>query len=98
MTPSKPALGFDLRFHAGYDVTLALRDVAGNENTLTILFRVSPQNHPDSPVYFTQHIRVPKLEEDAKGDAFLQGSFDVGEGNYHIDWLMRDRSDRVCSF
>jgi hypothetical protein len=22
----------------------------------------------------------------------------VGEGKYHIDWLMRDRSDRVCSF
>lgn len=98
VTPSKPALGFDLRFHAGYDVTLALRDVAGSQNTLTILFRVSPQNHPDSPVYFTQHIRVPKLEDDAKGDAFLQGSFDLGEGNYHIDWLMRDRSDRVCSF
>ena len=98
VTPSKPALGFDLRFHAGYDVTLPLKDLAGSQNSLTILFRVSPQNHPDRPVYFTQHIRVPKLEEDAKGDAFLQGSFDLGEGNYHIDWLMRDRSERVCSF
>jgi hypothetical protein len=98
VTPSKPALGFDLRFHAGYDVTLPLRDVAGSENALNILFRVSPQNHPDRLVYFTQHIRVPKLEEDAKGDAFLQGGFDLGEGNYHVDWLMRDRAERVCSF
>lgn len=98
VTPSKPALGFDLRFHAGYDVTLPLKDLAGSQNSLTILFRVAPQNHPDRPVYFTQHIRVPKLEEEAKGDAFLQGSFDLGEGNYHIDWLMRDRSERVCSF
>jgi len=22
----------------------------------------------------------------------------VGEGNYHVDWLMRDRAERVCSF
>lgn len=98
VTPEKPTLGFDLRFHAGYQVTIPLRDLAGGENTLNILFRVEPQNHPDQPIYFAQHIRVPAIEEDAKGDAFLQGAFDLGEGNYHVDWLMRDRSERVCSF
>jgi hypothetical protein len=98
VTPSKPVLGFDLRFHSGYDVTVPLRELAGSENALNILFRATPQNHPDRPVYFSQHIRVPKLEDDAKGDAFLQGGFDLGEGNYHVDWLMRDRSERVCSF
>lgn len=98
VTPAKPALGFDLRFHSGYDVTVPLKDIAGNENALHILFRVAPQNHLDQPIYFTQHIRVPKIDEEAKGDAFLQGAFDVGEGNYHVDWLMRDRSERVCSF
>jgi len=98
VTPAKPALGFDLRFHTGYDVTLPLREVAGSENALNILFRVAPENHPDHPIYFAQHIRVPRLEEEAKGDAFLQGGFDLGEGNYHVDWLMRDRTDRVCSF
>ena len=97
VTPSKPTLGFDLRFHAGYDVTIPLRDLAGGQNMLSILFRVEPQNHPDHPIYFTQHIRVPQIEDDAKGDAFLQGGFDLGEGNYHVDWLMRDRSERVCS-
>lgn len=97
VTPSKPNLGFDLRFHAGYEVTIPLNDLAGGENLLSILFRVAPQNHRDQPIYFTQHIRVPLLEEDAKGDAYLQGAFDLGEGNYHIDWLMRDRAERVCS-
>jgi hypothetical protein len=97
VTPAKPTLGFDLRFHAGYDVTIPLRDLAGGQNMLSILFRVGPQNHPDRPIYFTQHIRVPQIEDDAKGDAFLQGGFDLGEGNYHVDWLMRDRSERVCS-
>ena len=98
VTPTKPVLGFDLRFHAGYEVTLPLKDLAGSENMLNILFRVEPQNHRDQITYFAQHIRVPLIEEDAKGEAFLQGSFDLGEGQYHIDWLMRDRSERVCSF
>jgi hypothetical protein len=97
VTPGKPILGFDLKFHAGYEVTLPLRDLAGSDNMLNILFRVAPQNHRDQPIYFTQHVRVPLLEEEAKGDAFLQGAFDVGEGSYHVDWLMRDRAERVCS-
>jgi len=41
---------------------------------------------------------VPKLPDDAKGDAALGGLFDLGEGKYHIDLLMKDRSERVCSF
>lgn len=96
--PSKPELGFDLRFHTGFDVSVPLSEVTGNENQLTILFRVTPDLHKDSPRYFVQHIHVPHIEDDAKGDANLHGSLDVGEGSYHVDWLMRDRSERVCSF
>src|SRR5579864_8701594 len=98
VNPTKPALGFDLRFHAGYEVTIPLKELVGSENLLNILFRVTPKNNSDQPVYFAQHIRVPSIEEDAKGDAYLQGAFDLGEGQYHVDWLMRDRSERVCSF
>lgn len=98
VTPSKPTLGFDLKFHAGYQVSIPLKELAGTENLLRIVFRVAPTDHLDDPVYFTQHIRVPPLDDDSKGDAYLQGAFDVGEGSYHIDWLMRDRAERVCSF
>ncbi|MEP6536340.1 MAG: acetyltransferase [Bryobacteraceae bacterium] len=94
---NKPVLGFDLRHHAGYEVSIPLKELGGSENLLTILFRVSPDDHRDEPLYFTQRIRVPLIEEDAKGDAYLQGTFDVGEGKYHVDWLMRDRAERVCS-
>jgi hypothetical protein len=96
--PEKPILSFDLKFHAGYDVTIPLKDLAGSENQLTILFRVTPDGHKDDPSFFVQHVRVPLLEEDAKGDATLSGMIDLGEGNYHVDWLMRDRAERVCSF
>ena len=97
ITPAKPALGFDLKFHSGYDVTVPLKELAGADNLLTVLFRVTPENHKDDPAYFSQKIRVPSLEEDARGDAYLQGFFDLGEGAYHVDLLMRDRAERICS-
>jgi hypothetical protein len=97
VVPIKPALGFDLKFHAGFDVTMPLKELAGSENLLTILFRVKAAGRDGEPSYFTQRIRVPSIEPDARGDAYLQGAFDVGEGTYHVDWLMRDRSERVCS-
>jgi hypothetical protein len=97
VTPIKAGLGFDLKFHAGYDVTLPLKELSGTGNLLTMVFRVTPVNRPDEPVYFSQHISVPDIAEDVHGDAYLQGKFDLGEGNYHVDWLMRDRSERVCS-
>jgi len=97
VTPNKPNLGFDLKFHSGYDVGVPLKELAGSENQLTMVFRVTPDGHPDEPVYFSQHVAVPAIDDDEKGPAYLQGEFNVGEGKYHIDWLMRDRSERVCS-
>ena len=97
VTSVKPVLGFDLRFHSGYEITTPLKELAGNEDLLTIIFRVTPEADKDNATYFSQHYAVPKIEEDAKGDAYLSGNFDSGEGKYHIDWLMRDRAERVCS-
>jgi hypothetical protein len=98
VTPIKPVLGFDLRFHAGYDVSIPLKDLAGSDNQLTMVFRVAPDLKPDDAVYFSQHWNVPMIESDAGGSALLSGTFDVGEGKYHVDWLMRDRGERICSF
>jgi len=97
VTPIKPVLGFDLRFHGGYEVSVPLKELAGAEDLLTMIFRVTPENRKDESVYFSQRISVPAIEENARGDAYLQGNFDLGEGRYHVDWLMRDRSERVCS-
>ena len=54
--PVKPTLGFDLRFHGGYDINLPMQEVAGNENQLSILVRVTsgrPQRR--SPLLFPAH-------------------------------------------
>ncbi len=97
LVPAKPVLGFDLRFHAGFDISVPLKEMAGSENLLTILFRVTSQDQQAEPVYFIQRIRVPAIDADAKGDANLQGFFDLGEGKYKVDWLMKDRTERVCA-
>src|SRR5260221_10898037 len=93
----KPQLGFDMKFHAGYEVSIPLRELSGSEDLLTIIFRVTPDNKKDDPVYFSQRISVPSIEPDAHGNAYLQGYYDIGEGKYHVDFLIRDRSERVCS-
>ncbi|HTQ53882.1 MAG TPA: hypothetical protein VMI94_05435 [Bryobacteraceae bacterium] len=96
-TPVKPVLGFDLKFHSGYEVSVPLKELAGKENRLTMIFRVTPADGERDAVYFSQRVKVPEIEDDAHGDAYLQGGFDVGEGKYHLDWLMRDRLERVCA-
>jgi hypothetical protein len=97
VTPVKPALGFDLRFHSGYDIAVPLREIAGDGDTLTIIFRVTSAAAKNSQRYFSQKYHVPDIEADAKGDAYLGGGFDIGEGDYHVDWLMRDKIERICS-
>src|SRR5205814_10219244 len=37
VTPVKPMLGFDLKFHAGYDVSVPLKELAGSDNQLTMV-------------------------------------------------------------
>ena len=93
----KPELGFDLRFHSGYEVSIPLRELSGAGEMLTVLFRVSADDEAGKPAYFVQHYEVPSIPDDARGDAILEGIVDLGEGKYHVDWLMRDRAERICS-
>src|SRR5580698_8309948 len=97
VTPIKPLMGFDLRFHSGYEIAIPLKELASHGQTLTVVFSVIPAAAKDSPRYFSQKFTVPELPEDAGGKTLLEGGFDVGEGNYHVRWLMRDRMERICS-
>ena len=97
VTSIKPVLGFDLKFHSGYDITLPLRELSGQGGALTIVLKVTSAGAKDAPVYFSQRYSVPEIEDEARGDAYLQGSFDIGEGDYHVMWMMRDKMERVCS-
>jgi hypothetical protein len=93
----KPELGFDLRFHSGFDVSVPLSELSGDGQLLTVIFRVIARDGDSHTANFVQHFRVPAIADDAKGDAALQGVIDLGEGSYHVDWMMRDREERVCA-
>jgi hypothetical protein len=97
VSPFKPELAFDLRFHAGYRVTIPLKDLSGTGDQLRVLIRVTPIDQPESRVYLVDRFNVPPIEEDAKGEAQLPGGYTLGPGRYKVDWLMRDRAERVCS-
>ncbi|MBK7927274.1 MAG: acetyltransferase [Bryobacterales bacterium] len=96
VVPEKPFLGFDLKFHSGYDISIPLEELAGNEDLLTIVFRVVPDGRADQPTYFTQKIRVPAIEEEAKGDALLKAASTSASAS-KVDLLVRDRAERICS-
>jgi len=95
--PVRPEIGFDLGFHSGYEVSLAAEELARSGGQLTVLFRVIPEGYPEKAAYFSQKWTVPRMAEEARGTAVLEGKFVLGEGKYQIDWLMRDRSERFCS-
>jgi hypothetical protein len=42
-------------------------------------------------------VRVQTLDLSVKGEGEAQGGFVLGEGKFHVDWLMRDRQQRVCA-
>jgi hypothetical protein len=94
--PTKPVLGYDLTFHAGYEIGLPLQALVGEGNSLTALLRVTPEGGEGS-VYFWQKWTVPPLEQTAKGDMYLHGALALGEGRYEVAWLLRDRDERICS-
>jgi hypothetical protein len=97
VSPMKPELGFDLRFHTSYQVTIPLRELAGSGDQLRVLIRVTPVDQPANQIYLVDRFNVPPIDEDAKGEATLPGGFTMGPGRYKVDWLMRDRTERVCS-
>lgn len=99
---SEAVLGFDMNFHAGYHVELPLAEVGDGDNLLSVLFRIYPVDRPREKRYFSQRFRVPDFPEvaegeTAKGNAYLEGSILAGPGKYKVDWLMRDRRERVCA-
>jgi hypothetical protein len=97
VAPIKPAVGFDFTFHSGYNVVVPMKELTGLGNELTVLFRVVPQDHKDDRVYMSQKVPVPPLDKGVMGNGVIQGTFALGEGRYHVDWLMRDQRSRVCA-
>ncbi len=92
----KPYLGFDLRFHTYYRVTVPNKMLDEAGGSLQVVVRVRPTNQAEA-VYLAQRIVVPNFPAETKGTGLFGGGFDLGRGKYHVDWMMRDNGGRVCS-
>jgi len=63
VTSSKPELGFDFMFQAGYEVNIPLKELAGDKNLLTIVLRVRSWRHKDQPIFFVQKVNYLLLKK-----------------------------------
>jgi hypothetical protein len=97
VTPEKPSLGFDLRFHADYRVAVPVKVLADAGGRLRVLMRVTPLADSEEPVYLAHRFAVPNIPPPAKGEGILAGGFDLGFGRYRVDWMMRDGRGQICS-
>jgi hypothetical protein len=98
VTPEKPALRFDLRFHADYTVSIPVKNLAPGGEELLVQLRITPTVHPQADeVLMTDRLNVPAIPQDAKGWGSFPGGFALGPGRYRVDLLMRDRYGRYCS-
>src|SRR5215831_19094570 len=97
VTPEKPALRFDLRFHVDYTVSIPVKNLARSGEQLVVRLRITPIADQADEVLMTDRLNVPAIPEDAKGWGSFPGGFALGPGRYRVDWMMRDRQGRYCS-
>jgi hypothetical protein len=97
VTSENPLLGFDLRFHASYSATIPVKELSDAGGKLIALIRVTPAANPNQPAYFVQRFQIPAIPPEVKGEGMISGSVELGYGVYHVDWMMRDAGERVCS-
>jgi hypothetical protein len=95
VTPSRPMLNYSFRFQAGYRVNVPANQFPGTGHSWTVLTRVTPQVEGAAPVYLVAAQRLPEIPK-TNVTLFFGGSYLVGEGAYHVSWLMMDEQNRVC--
>src|SRR5215831_7084904 len=82
VTPEKPALRFDLRFHAYYSVSIPVKNLAPGGEQLPVWLRITPIADQANEVLMTDRFDVPDIPEGAKGWGSFSGGFALGPGRY----------------
>lgn len=100
---TKPNLDFSFRFYAGYIAECPLSEFGGKEVNVIAYLRVTPQNGAPVILGETYHMAAMTPEMLAKANPNklrtiieLAGGFTMGEGEYDVEVLMVDSSNRVC--
>ena len=91
--PVRPALTYGLQFQTGYVIDVPMKQFSGPGHSLRVFLRVIPDGR--EPVYLVMSGSLPDVPA-AKTDAELPGSFEVGEGTYSVETLVKDDAARAC--
>ncbi len=97
VTPVKPFVGFDLRYHSGYTVSVPVEDLAPYGDQLLVLMRITPESDPADAAYLADSFALPRLNSDLHGEATFPGEFILGPGHYQVKWMIRGQEGRICS-
>jgi hypothetical protein len=97
VTPDKPGLGFDLRFHSDYHATVPVTVLVDAGGWLQVAMRVTSTSENEQPVFLAHRLAIPRVPAGSTGEVELFDGFDLGPGRYRVDWIMRDARERVCS-
>lgn len=93
----QPALSFSFRYQTGFLVEVPMKQYIGTGHSMSMLFRVTPKEGGQDPVYMVSAIPLPNIPI-PKNNSVLEFSagFQVGEGEYNIEFMLLDDSERVC--
>jgi hypothetical protein len=96
VSPEKPSLGFDLRFHSDYHITIPVKALADSGGWLKVAARVMPSTETEHAAYLVHRFAIPGVAMGTRGEVVLASGFELGPGRYRVDWIMRDTRERVC--
>jgi hypothetical protein len=94
---ARPQLDYELRFSSAYLVAIPLQRLRGGGNRLTatvVIHPLSPENA--EPVRLRDVAQIRTIPPRTKGDLELGGYLAMGEGEYQVDWELRDEAGRSC--
>ena len=94
VTPVHPMLNFSFRYQAGYRVAMPASQFTGSGHRLIVLIRITPDQADAAPVYLAAMQRLPEIP-DTHAQLRFGGGYLLGEGSYHVDWVLMDERDRV---
>ncbi len=90
-----PKLTFSFSRLTGFVTRVPLSQLDRQGSLLTLRFRVKPEGD-GPPVYFQSVYRFPNLPETKKLAWQTSSIFQVGEGSYRVDEVLKDQRGRLC--
>ncbi len=93
--PIRPTLGFNFRFASGYIFQIPLSKYSGSDHTVKVITRIQPQDSRASPTFLADTLRLSSIPTTSFTGEF-RGGFYLGQGHYHLSWILLDDSGRAC--